>query len=103
MAFTGRTASRHPWCTPYLELSLVLQLAAYSFAARCPSLLAVWLIVEVDGCYHAKRASADARRDHVLRRLGCQVLHVQASLVLRQPGAAAAAVRAALAEIANTG
>lgn len=61
------------------------------------------LIVEVDGGYHAKHTNADARRDRVLHRLGYRVLHLEAELVVRQPCAAAAAVRAALAEIANTG
>lgn len=40
------------------------------------------LAVEVDGPYHARRAVADARREHVLRRLGYRVLRLDADLVL---------------------
>ena len=54
------------------------------------------LVVEVDGGYHARRVTADERRDRVLRRLGYQVLRLDAELVLKQPEAAVARIRAAL-------
>jgi very-short-patch-repair endonuclease len=41
------------------------------------------LIVEVDGGYHSRRRSADARRDDKLRRWGYHVLRVEADLVIR--------------------
>jgi very-short-patch-repair endonuclease len=53
------------------------------------------LVVEVDGGYHARRVSADARRDRVLRRLGYRVLRLDAVLVLTQPQEAVARIRAA--------
>lgn len=56
------------------------------------------LVIEVDGGYHAQRASADASRDAKLQRLGWQVLHIPADTVLRNLPAAIAAVRAALAD-----
>jgi hypothetical protein len=40
------------------------------------------LIVEVDGGCHARRCSADARRDRCLRRAGYRVLRLPAELVL---------------------
>ena len=55
------------------------------------------LVVEVDGGYHARRVTADARRDRVLTRLGYRVLRLDAELVLKQPEAAVALIRAALA------
>ena len=57
----------------------------------------VRLIVEVDGATHVDRTTADARRDRALERLGYQVLRLPASLVMREPLAAVARVRAALA------
>jgi len=39
----------------------------------------VRLVVEVDGGYHARRASADARRDRKLERAGHRVLRIEAS------------------------
>jgi very-short-patch-repair endonuclease len=56
----------------------------------------VKLIVEVDGSHHARRASADARRDEALRRAGYRVLRLEAQAVLRAPGDAALAVRRVL-------
>ena len=41
------------------------------------------LVVEVDGVQHARRRTADARRDRDLARLGCHVLRIQAHVVLR--------------------
>lgn len=61
----------------------------YAAAAR--------LVVEVDGASHRTRATADARGDRVLARLGYRVLRLPAHLVLEQPLAAVARVRAALA------
>jgi very-short-patch-repair endonuclease len=55
------------------------------------------LVVEVDGGYHARRVTADARRDRVLARLGYRVLRLGADLVLKHPEAAVARIRAALA------
>jgi very-short-patch-repair endonuclease len=55
------------------------------------------LIVEVDGGYHARRKSADERRDRDLHRLGYRVLRLPAQLVERQFEQAVAQVRAALA------
>src|SRR6187200_2048281 len=57
---------------------------------------ALRLIVEVDGSAHMHKRRADARRDEKLRRLGYHVLRIDAALVLQQPGAAVAAVRAAV-------
>jgi very-short-patch-repair endonuclease len=55
------------------------------------------LVVEVDGSAHARRAGADARRDRAFVRLGWRVVRVPAELVVRQPLAAVALVRQALA------
>jgi hypothetical protein len=46
------------------------------------------LIVEVDGSHHARRVSADARRDEALRRAGYRVLRRWGSRE-RGPGASA--------------
>ena len=56
------------------------------------------LVVEVDGAYHARRQTADARRDAVLRRWGYRVLRLEAGLVLSNLPEAVARIRAALAE-----
>jgi len=56
------------------------------------------LIVEVDGAYHARRLTADARRDRKLERAGYRVVRLQAELVMRNLTAALLAVRRALAE-----
>jgi very-short-patch-repair endonuclease len=56
----------------------------------------VRLIVEVDGGYHARRATADARRDEALRRAGYRVLRVQDELVRRNLPGAVRLVRDAL-------
>jgi very-short-patch-repair endonuclease len=55
----------------------------------------VRLIVEVDGGYHARRKSADERRDIKLNRAGYRVLRIDAELVMRDLTAAAAEVVAA--------
>jgi very-short-patch-repair endonuclease len=57
---------------------------------------ALRLIVEVDGSAHVHKRRADARRNEKLRRLGYHVLRLEASVVLREPEAAVAAVRAAV-------
>jgi very-short-patch-repair endonuclease len=49
----------------------------------------------VDGAYHGRRRSADARRDRKLRRLGFRVLRLDAELVMRNLGAALARIREA--------
>jgi very-short-patch-repair endonuclease len=59
------------------------------------------LVIEVDGPYHARRQSADARRDEVLRRMGYHVLRLDAELVERELGVAVARVREALARVAG--
>ncbi len=52
----------------------------------------VRLVVEVDGPYHARRTSADARRDRALQRAGYRVLRLDAQLVMLDLDAAVAAV-----------
>jgi very-short-patch-repair endonuclease len=59
------------------------------------------LVVEVDGGYHKLRQAADERRDRLLGRLGYRVLRITAELVERDIGAAVAAVRVALTQIAR--
>jgi very-short-patch-repair endonuclease len=54
------------------------------------------LIVEIDGAYHARRATADARRDRYLRRAGYRVVRIPAELVMRDIAAAVQLVRVAL-------
>ena len=54
------------------------------------------LVVEVDGSAHIHRRRADARRDEKLRRLGYQVLRLEAELVLSDLPAAVARVREAV-------
>jgi very-short-patch-repair endonuclease len=71
----------------------VVVLGRYIADFLAPSLK---LIVEVDGGYHARRVSADARRDATLRRAGYRVLRLEAQAVLRSPREAALAVRRAL-------
>ena len=53
------------------------------------------LIVEVDGGYHVRRTSADARRDRKLARAGYRTLRVSAELVARDLPAVIAAIQAA--------
>jgi very-short-patch-repair endonuclease len=55
------------------------------------------LIVDVDGGYHARRVSPDARRDRKLARAGYRVIRLQAAVVLRDLPAAVRAVQCALA------
>ena len=54
------------------------------------------LVVEVDGRQHERRASADARRDRRLQRLGYRVLRLPAQLVLRELSVALERIREAL-------
>jgi very-short-patch-repair endonuclease len=54
------------------------------------------LVVEVDGAWHRRRVSADARRDRKLARLGCRVLRLEAKLVLENMDAALDKIRRAL-------
>ena len=56
------------------------------------------VIVEVDGGYHARRVTADARRDRKLARAGYRIVRLQAELVVRDLSAALRAVRGALDE-----
>ena len=53
------------------------------------------LIVEVDGGYHARRVTADARRDRKLTRAGYRVVRLQSTLVMRDLPAAVLAVQRA--------
>jgi very-short-patch-repair endonuclease len=53
----------------------------------------VRLVVEVDGNCHVRRRAADARRDAALRALGWRIVRIEAELVMRDLGAAVAAVR----------
>jgi very-short-patch-repair endonuclease len=52
------------------------------------------LIVEVDGGYHARRVTADARRDRKLARVGYRTLRVSAELATRDLPAVLAAIAA---------
>jgi very-short-patch-repair endonuclease len=53
------------------------------------------LVVEVDGTQHRRRVTADARRDRDLRRLGCEVLRIEARVVMRElPRAVALVLKA---------
>jgi len=54
------------------------------------------LVVEVDGGCHARRRTADARRDRKLSRAGYRVLRLSAELVLAEPETALVLVRQAL-------
>jgi len=54
------------------------------------------LVVEVDGAYHARRVTADARRERFLARFGYRVLRVDADLVTSRLEEAVTLVRAAL-------
>jgi adenine-specific DNA-methyltransferase len=57
---------------------------------------AAHVVVEVDGSYHARRSTADARRERALVRAGYRVLRLQAELVLSELPLAVALVRQAL-------
>ena len=57
-----------------------------------------WLVIELDGASHKRRAVADVRRDRVLRRLGYRVLRLESRLVFQQPELVLARIRQALAE-----
>jgi very-short-patch-repair endonuclease len=54
---------------------------------------AVRLVIEIDGGYHERRRSADARRDRGLQRLGYTVVHLTAEVVERQLEGAVEMVR----------
>ena len=56
------------------------------------------LVVEVDGGYHARRVTADVRRDRKLACAGYRVVRLQAELIIRDLPAAVLAVRRALGE-----
>jgi len=51
---------------------------------------------EVDGPIHARRPSADMRREHELQRAGFRIVSISAQLVLTDLSAAVALVGAAL-------
>jgi len=59
------------------------------------------LIVEIDGGYHSRRVTADARRTRVLERLGYRVLRLDAEVVSRQLPLAVEAVRNALRALSS--
>ncbi|MEI9937499.1 MAG: endonuclease domain-containing protein [Pseudomonadota bacterium] len=54
------------------------------------------LIVEVDGGYHERRVTVDARRDRKLTRAGYRIVRLQADVVIRDLSVAVLAVRRAL-------
>ena len=56
------------------------------------------LIVEVDGAYHARRGTADARRDRTLAQRGYKVLRLDAELVAKHPEQALTLIHAALTD-----
>ena len=56
------------------------------------------LIVEVDGGYHARRVTADTRRDRKLARAGYRVLRVEAPEVMRDLPLVIAKIAAACAQ-----
>ncbi|HWA74702.1 MAG TPA: DUF559 domain-containing protein [Polyangiaceae bacterium] len=56
------------------------------------------LIIEVDGAYHARHQTADARRDRNLARLGYRTLRLQAALVEHHLALALTRIRAAFNE-----
>jgi very-short-patch-repair endonuclease len=59
----------------------------------------VKVIVEVDGGYHARRTTADERRDRYLTRAGYCVVHITAEIVVRQLPLALERIRAALGQL----
>jgi very-short-patch-repair endonuclease len=59
---------------------------------------ALFLIVEVDGGYHQRRAAADARKDRAHARLGYRVLRLDAELVMSHLPVALARIREAISE-----
>jgi len=62
----------------------------------------VKLVVEVDGPWHARRGTPDARRDVKLRRMGFTVLRLPVSLVERQLPVALQRIREAIAMLSAT-
>lgn len=58
------------------------------------------LIVEVDGAYHARRRSADRRRDEKLGRAGFRVLRIDARRVCEDLQSVLADIRRALSRCA---
>jgi very-short-patch-repair endonuclease len=82
----------HPWLPHGCVVSSPVVIRRFIVDFVAPS---ARLVVEVDGGYHARRVTADARRDRVLRRLGYRVLRLDADLVLAQPQEAVARIRAA--------
>ena len=62
----------------------------------------VRLAVEVDGAYHSRRVTADARRTRVLERLGYCVLRLNAELVRSNILEAVACVRRAVGEVGES-
>jgi very-short-patch-repair endonuclease len=57
------------------------------------------LIVEVDGLWHHRRVAADERRDRRLTRLGYNILHLDAALVMQQLLVAVERIREAIAAV----
>ena len=57
---------------------------------------APWLVIEIDGAYHAERARADARRDAALKRAGYRLVRLEASLIVSDLEGALGLIRAAL-------
>jgi len=84
-------------CSSQLGVAFRRQVPLLGFIADfyAPS---VRLIVEVDGGYHTRRASADDRRTLKLTRAGYRVVRLQAELVMRDLPAALRAVQRAVRE-----
>jgi very-short-patch-repair endonuclease len=59
----------------------------------------VRLVVEVDGLYHTRTTTADARRDRALSRAGYTVLRLDALLVMSDLDASVAQVAAEVARL----
>jgi very-short-patch-repair endonuclease len=57
------------------------------------------LVVEVDGAYHGRRKSRDAKRDAWLGWQGYTVLRIDAEMVRRQPRVVAGRVRETVDEL----
>jgi very-short-patch-repair endonuclease len=59
----------------------------------------VRLVVEVDGGYHAERATLDAKRQRRLELAGYSVVRVASEVVLREPAVAVEWVREILESV----
>jgi very-short-patch-repair endonuclease len=62
----------------------------------------VKLVVEVDGRWHTRRGTADARKDVKLQRMGLTVLRLPVRLIERQLPIALQRIREAIAALSAT-